>query len=34
MKIFRNETVDGEDTQIYIDDKVIPHVVAYSPIKL
>lgn len=29
---FRNETVDGEDTQIYLDDNVIPHVVAYSPI--
>ena len=29
---FKNETVDGEDTQIYIDDNVIPHVVAYSPV--
>lgn len=29
---FRNETVDGENTQIYIDDKVLPHVIAYSPV--
>lgn len=29
---FKNETVDGEDTQIYIDDKVLPHVIAYSPV--
>lgn len=29
---YKNETVDGEDTQIYLDDNVLPHVVAYSPV--
>lgn len=30
---FKNETVNGGDTQIYLDDNVIPHVVAaYSPV--